>query len=410
MKIIYLIAGTFNSGGMERVLANKVNWLAAYGCEVSIVTTDQRGRDPFFYIDSVIKHYDLGINYDKNNGQLLRKLISFPLKQWLHRRRLERLLKKIRADIVICMFNNDVNFVYKLKDGSHKFLEVHFSKNKKLQYGRHGLWSLFDRWRTYKEEKVVQRYERFVVLTKEDKAHWEASLRSSSARLQLKGRKNTPPSTQFPLSRLPVAFYPSRILVIPNARTFTPSQHATLQQKKVVAVGRYDYQKGFDTLLYIWERVKSEELRAKSVGWTLDIVGDGPQRPELQRQVEELGLQNSVRLLKPTDNIEEVLCSASVLAMTSRYEGLPMVLLEAQACGLPIVAFACQCGPRDIITDGLDGYLIENRDEAQFADHLITLMNDEPLRQRMGAAAIKASEHFGEERIMQQWASLFSKL
>ena len=394
MKIVYLIAGTFNTGGMERVLANKANWLAAYGCEVSIITTDQRGRHPFFFMDSVIRHYDLGINYDENNGQLLRKLISFPVKQWQHRRRLERLLKELRADIVICMFNNDVNFVYKLKDGSHKLLEAHFSKNKKLQYGRQGLWSVFDRWRTRKEEKVVQQYERLIVLTEEDKALWEASLNSHHSTVNS-----------------------HHIIVIPNARTFEPSRRASLNAKRVLAIGRYDRQKGFDTLLYIWSKIihnsqfiihNAQCIIHNSNGpWTLDIVGDGPQRPELQRQVKELGLQDSVRLLSHTNNVEEVLCGASILAMTSHYEGLPMVLIEAQACGLPSVAFACQCGPRDIITDGVDGYLIEGRDEQLFADRLCTLMADEPLRHKMGVAAMKASERYTEDRIMQQWVTLF---
>lgn len=370
LKIIYLIAGTFNAGGMERVLTNKVNWLVGHGYEVSIVTTDQRGRKPYFSLDERVGQYDLGINYDADNGRLVSKLVGFPLRQWRHRRRLERQLKELRADITVCMFNNDVSFVHKLKDGSRKFLEVHFSKNKKLQYGRRGIWSLADRWRTRREEKLVGRYERFVVLTHEDRELW--------------GNQQN-------------------IAVIPNARTFEPKGRAELQTKRVVAVGRYDYQKGFDTLLHIFAN-----LGEGAQGWTLDIIGDGPLRPALEQQVKALRLTGSIRLLKPVEDIQSVYLNASVAVMTSRYEGLPMVLLEAQACGLPVVAFACQCGPRDVIHDGEDGFLVEQRDEACFAQRLLQLMRDEDLRRRMGERAAANSEAFSEERVMKQWKRLFT--
>ena len=371
MKIVYLIAGTFNSGGMERVLTNKANWLVRHGYEVAIVTSDQRGRAPYFPLDERIVTHDLGINYDADNGLIVSKLLHFPVRQGRHKRRLEALLKELKPDFTVCMFNNDVSFVHSLKDGSRKILEIHFSKNKKLQYGRQGLWAVIDRWRTRHEEKLVNKYDQFVVLTHEDCELWG-------------NRKN--------------------ITVIPNARTFMPRRQSALTEKRVVAIGRYDYQKGFDTLLYIWHQL-ADHLN----GWTLDIIGDGPLRKTMEWQVRSWHLTDSVRLLKPTDDIQSVYLHASILVMTSRYEGLPMVLLEAQACGLPIVAFACQCGPRDVIHDGEDGFLVEQNDEQTFAQRLKQLMDDENQRLRMGKQAAANSEAFSEERIMEQWERLFSR-
>ena len=353
---------------MERVLTNKANWLAAHGHEVMVVTTDQRGRAPYFPLHPAVQTFDLGINYDETNGRLLRKLLTFPLKQWHHRRRLSKLLRQLRADVVVCMFNNDVSFVYQIDDGSRKFLEIHFSKNKKLQYARHGLWRLADRWRTRHEEWLVARYDRFVVLTHEDAALW---------------------------GNLP------NIRVIPNARTFASTVPSTLRQRRILAIGRYDHQKGFDTLLYIWHLLEGHHN-----GWTLDIVGDGPMRQELERLVVQWNMTDSVHLLPPTDDVSSLYLGASVLAMASRYEGLPMVLLEAQACGLPIVAFACQCGPRDIIHDGIDGFLVSPEQNDLFANRLLQLMQDADLRQRMGHAAFVASDTFSEERIMRQWEEI----
>ena len=371
MKIVYLIAGTFNSGGMERVLTNKANWLVRNGYDVTVVTTDQRGRKPYFTLDDGIATYDLGINYDETNGHLLKKILLYPFKQWHHRQRLEKLLKALKADVVVCMYNNDMSFVYQIDDGSRKVLETHFSRNKKLQYNRRGLWALADSWRTQKEEQYVRQYDKFVVLTKEDKQLW---------------------------GNLP------NMVVIPNAHTFESETQTDITQKRVLAIGRYDYQKGFDTLLDIWH-----QLGDKNEGWTLDIVGDGPLRESLQQQKTCLQLKN-VNLLPPTDDVKRLYSRASIVVMTSRYEGLPMVLLEAQACGLPIVAFACKCGPRDVISDGVDGFLVEEGNEKQFAGRLSVLMHDTNLRRRMSDAAYANSVNYGTDAIMKKWEQLLSSL
>jgi glycosyltransferase involved in cell wall biosynthesis len=374
MHLIYLIAGTFNAGGMERVMTGKANWLVRHGYEVSVITTDQRDRKPYFPLDDRIRTYDLGINYDADNGRLLSKIIHYPIRQWKHKHRLSALLMKLQPDVVICMFNNDVSFAYKIHDGSHKVLEVHFSKNKKLQYGRRGLWALIDKWRTWQEERIVQKYDSFVVLTKEDKKLW---------------------------GNLP------NIQVIPNALTFKPTQRAALTHNRVLAVGRLDWQKGFDRLIDIWERVQGCK-GARVQEWHLDIVGSGPLHDELQKQIDRQGLHESVRLLPPTSDIQSLYLSSSIFVLSSRYEGLPMVLLEAQAFGLPIVSFACQCGPRDIIHDGDDGFLIEDRNEELFAQRLCELMQDFTLRQRMGASAVTASNAFTGDQIMASWDKLFN--
>ena len=148
MKIVYCIAGTYNSGGMERVLANKANWFAHQGHDVTIITTEQKGREPFFSLDKQITCHDLGIGYEENNGgTFLNKVLHYPFKQYRHRKRLTRLLEQIKPDITVSMFCNDVSFLPKIKDGSKKVLEIHFSKFKRLQYARKGLWRLADIYR-----------------------------------------------------------------------------------------------------------------------------------------------------------------------------------------------------------------------------------------------------------------------
>ena len=374
MHIIYNIAGTRHSGGMERVLANKANWLVAHGHKVTIVTTDQCGEQPFFALDERIECHDLAIGYEENNGgSFLNKLVHYPFKQRLHRKRLETLLMRLRADVVVSMFCNDAGFLPKINDGSRKVLEIHFSRFKRLQYGRKGLFALADRWRSRNDISVVSRFDRFVVLTNEDRGYW-GDLHN--------------------------------ICVIPNARTFAVDTPAALDNKVVLASGRYCHQKHFDALIDAWAMVCREET-----GWTLRIVGDGEDRAALETQIDALGLTDCVQLGKvaAADMLQTYL-DASVFAMTSRYEGLPMVLLEAQAAGLPIVSYACKCGPRDLVEDGKNGILVEEGDVRGMADGLLRLMRDADLRKQMGAQAFKDSERFTEQKVMAIWESLFNEL
>ncbi|OPB92366.1 glycosyltransferase family 4 protein [Elizabethkingia occulta] len=373
MRIVYSILGTFNSGGMERVLANKANYFVALGYDVSIVTTDQKGRSSYFQLDNRIQQYDLDINYHDNESKnLLVKLLTYPQKQKLHKIKFEELLRKLKADIVISMFDNDSSFVYKLNDGSKKVLEIHFSRFKRIQYGRKGILGIIDKYRSINDLKLARKYDRFVVLTEEDKSYW-GNL--------------------------------SNIEVIPNANSFIPSDRASLMNKRIIAVGRYDYQKGFDELIKIWKTIYDH-----NPDWKLDIFGNGPLKDELQDMIKDLNLLDVVRLHPPVKDIEREYFESSILVMTSRYEGLPMALLEAQACGLPMVAYACKCGPKDIIKDGINGYLIPEGEYQLMSDKLLTLINNIELRKKMGTMAEQLSHNFSEEHVMKLWTNLFERL
>lgn len=373
MKVVYCIPGTYNSGGMERVLANKVNWLVNNGYDVSIITTDQRSLFPFFYIDPRVHMYDIGINYelDKNKSFVI-KCASFVFKQIKHYKALSALIKELCPDIAISMFCNDAPVLLKIRGGFKKVLEVHFSRFKRLQYGRKGVWALVDKFMNWRDGKIARRFDRFVVLTQEDLRYW--------------GKM-------------------TNVLVIPNARTFETEFSSDLRNKVVLAIGRYTYQKGFERLICSWAVCSK-----KFPDWKLKIIGSGEDEAELLALVQSKGLSKSVFLQRPTNNIIEEYLTSSVVAMTSRYEGLPMVLLEAQAVGLPVVTFDCKCGPKDIITDGVDGYLVPEGDLNMFAEKLSILMKDDNMRLAFGRAAKKASERNSEENVMIQWDKLFQTI
>ncbi|NAW51341.1 glycosyltransferase [Elizabethkingia argentiflava] len=373
MKIVYNILGTFNSGGMERVLANKANYWIDKGHEVFVITTDQQGRKPYFNMHPEVTHIDLEINYTQDHDKgVLRKILSYTLKQRKHRQLLELLLKDLKADIVISMFDHDASFLYKIKEGSKKVLEIHFSRYKRLQYARKGIWRVLDHLRNRMDGRVAKKYDCFVVLTHEDKNYWGNG---------------------------------GHTRVIPNANSFKPSGKAALDAKKAIAVGRYDEQKGFDELIKIWKKVYEVHP-----DWTLDIFGKGPLKETLQSLIDDLELSEVVHLCSPVKDIEQCYINSSFLVMTSRYEGLPMTLLEAQVCGLPLLAYACKCGPRDIIQDGQNGFLLEEGDRVGMVEKINLLIENKDLRQILGAQSLKRSVHFSEEKVMQQWLQLFTAL
>lgn len=376
MKILYTIAGFYRAAGMERILADKANYLAAKGYSIVIVTTDQRGREEAFPLDHTIRRVDLRINYEDHNGDsFVQKLLAFPFKKRRHRRRLNKLLEEERPDITVSMFCGDEGFLPGLKDGSKKVLEVHFSRYKRLQYGRRGLWAIADRYRSWQDGRVVRRFRRFVTLTQEDMSYWGS---------------------------------PENGCVIPNFIDNLPAEPALLNSRTVLAVGRFSYQKGFERLLEAWARVL--QLLPFRHGWKLRLVGDGEDRRRLQRLADDLGITPFVNFDWPTDRMGQVYREASLLALSSRYEGLPMVLLEAQSYGIPAVSFDCKCGPRDVISDGEDGLLVPEGDVQALAEALYKLIMNNTLRHAMGRRARINAARWDRETTMQKWIKLFESI
>lgn len=377
MKIIYCILGLYNPGGMERVLLNKVRWICDNtGWEVVVVTTDQRGREPFYRFPEKVRFIDLNVNYTDDNGKgIVGKTTGYLKKRRLHRKRLSSLLKAEKPDITVSLFPCESSFIPAIKDGSKKVLELHFSKNFRVQYGRKGIFGFIDRMRMRQDERLVRKFDSFVVLTHEDAGNW---------------------------GKL------SNLSVIPNAVSQVPQETSRLDFKRVIAVGRLDFQKGFDRLINAWHILLNKYPNLND--WVLEIFGQGEWHGYLTTLIKEKSLESNIRINRPTDNITSEYLSSSILAMTSNYEGFGMVLVEAMSCGLPCVAFDCPCGPSEIITNNEDGILVSNGDTKAFANALASLMLDDEKRKRMGEAARESVARFSESSVMQQWERLFSRL
>lgn len=376
MKLIYCIHSLYNPGGMERVLLNKVVWFREHtDWEIVIVTTDQKNRPTFYPFPDGVRMVDLGVNYSDDNGKgFFAKFCGFIKRRQIHKRLLNNLLSVEKPDIVDCFYPGECSFVPTLKDGSKKVMELHQSKLFHHQYNRSGLMGLADKIRAKMDERLVRKFDSFVVLTEEDAAMW---------------------------GDVP------NIKVIPNAAKFISSGYSSYQNKRVIAVGRLDYQKGFDRLIEAWALVQQTD---KYSDWHLDIFGQGEWRNMLQQMIDERGLQDRVTLNKPTKDIAKEYASSSMLVMSSHYEGFPMVMIEAMACGLPVVTFDYKCGPRDIIDHEINGLLVKDGDIEGLAQALMRLMNADELRQKMGENARLVVDRYSEEKVMSKWQKLYSKI
>ena len=376
MKLIYCTHSTYNPGGMERVLLNKVTYLSQLpGWEVAVVTTDQHQRPPFYPFPEKVRMTDLEINYSEDNEKgAWKKITGYLRKRKEHKRKLTALLLKEKPDIVVSLYPSESSFIPDIKDGSKKVLELHYCKFFRLQYGRKGLLGWIDKLRTRQDEQIVRRFDKFVVLTNEDRGYW---------------------------GNLP------NIEVIPNAAMHVSDTYSDVMNKRVIAVGRLDYQKGFDRLIQAWQLVQHT---GKFTDWKLDIFGQGEWREMLQQMIDKAELQNTVCLNRPTKQIGEEYVKSDMLVMSSNYEGFPMVMIEAMACGLPVVSFDYKCGPKDIIQTGINGLLVPNGDIQALADAMMKVMEDEAYRKMLSLNARKVVDTYSEQAVMAQWIRLFTSI
>lgn len=195
----------------------------------------------------------------------------------------------------------------------------------------------------------------------------------------------------------------TKCICIPNFLEEEAIDNSIQKENQVIAVGRLHSVKGFDRLLHIWALASKQ-----CSNWKLKIVGGGEEEAALKNIINELSLNESVILtgtLNHKDTMEEMRKS-SIFAMTSHSEGFPFVLIESLMCSTPVVAFDVRVGPRAIVEDGKEGYLIKDKDNKQYAETLIKLMNDKSLRAELSENARIKSKEFIEYNVIQKWIDI----
>ena len=374
MKIVYCIHRLFFIGGTEAITLFKASAIAQdKKNSVWIVYTEQKGTTTFDFSPSV-QFVDLGIRYSDNTWHFPRNLVRIGFKRILHKRRLSHALSQIHPDIVISIGYDEFRLLPRIKGPWKIIRELHSTKHFKYLYAntfRSRVIAKIGEWIDY--ERTITRYDHIVVLTQEEKSlfwsDWE------------------------------------NVSVIPNPVRFRPGQPSSLSTKRIIAVGRLSYEKNFTSLVRAFARVHS-----RFPDWSLVIFGDGGERDRIMSEIKSQNLIESVHLPGATTNVMKEMLSSSLLVCSSIYEGFSLAIVEAQACGLPVVSYDCPCGPKDLISDGNDGFIVPLGDEVALADRISQILGDSSLRQRFGALSWEKSKFFDIENISNQWISLFEML
>lgn len=374
MKIVYCTDSLNHLGGIQRVTTVKASALAGItGNQVYIVTAEGNGKS-IFPLDSQVRVIDLGVRYYSDDWKSKWGLIkSTYTKRKEHKNKLKKVLNEIKADIIISTGTSDKFFLPSISpQESIVIRELHFCTRYRHLHAK----GWFEICKAYigdiLDYKIkMKQYDQIYLLTEEDRQWWNNK----------------------------------KVSVMPNPNSFVPSGVSSGKSKKVIAVGRYSAPKRFDNLLLIWKKIIHQ-----FPDWKLEIWGEGEERKKLENMIEKLGIEDSAFLRGYTSDIEKYLLESSVFVLTSDYEGFPLVVLESMVCGLVPVCFACQTGPRDIITDGEDGFLIPMNNIDLFAEKLAFLMSNEGSRMEMMQKAIKRANDFTPDKIAQSWMSEFERL
>ncbi len=376
-KIVYIVGGLYQPSGMGQVLSCKVNYLAEHTDWQIYVVLTERPDLPFYYkMEPNIEYVNFDINFDDlDTMPTLKKMRAFRKKQAVYKKKLTSYLMEVKPDITVSAVRREINFINDIQDGSHKIGEIHFAKPDYRKVNKPYFPSFINRWITAKWQglliKQLARLDKFVVLTEEDFGYWSML---------------------------------SNKVVIPNPLAIYPTQQADWNNKAVISVGRYDTQKGFDMLIKAWAQVAP-----KHPDWKLKIFGPG-NNILYQQQAEGLGLKPVVQCMGVSDNVFGEMAKASVYVLSSRYEGFGLVLIEAMAVGLPCVSFDCPAGPKDIITDHIDGILVERNNVDKLAEAICFLIEHDKERQEYATQAKVSSERYRLENIMQKWIALFENV
>jgi len=377
LTIAYCIPSLDSRSGMERTLTIKANYFAeTLNYKVYIILTDGKDRKPAFTLSDKIDIINLDINYDKTwKYPFYKKGFCYIINQRIYKNKLTRILNLIKPDITVSMLRREINFITKIKDGSFKIGEMHFNKDHYRDFNTAGsnysIKQLFAKLWMAQLVRNLRKLDKFVVLSLEDMEKW-------------KGLNN--------------------VTVIYNPIADYPEILSDCSSKKVVAAGRFIKIKGYDMLIDSWDIVSK-----KHSDWTLTIYGDG-NKEEYVRQAADRNVSHNCFLNDAVTNLNEKFVESSIFVFSSRFEGFGMVITEAMACGLPPVSFACPCGPKDIIQDGINGILVEKGDVSGLADKISFLIENDEKRKEMGHMARERSERFRIDIIANEWDGLFRNL
>lgn len=382
MKIIYCVSSVSSIGGITKITIDKANYFSVLGHDVTVVTTEDFNKDVLYAINPSVKLVSLNINYKYLylNNLFLRSFFLLK-KRREHKLLLKDIISSISPDYIIDTCGFEIPFLKKVKGDAKIIHEAHSHYYDRVISLNQRYNNIFKKifFRIIVSISQVMKLRRLksfdavVVLSEAEKKLWY-------------GIKN---------------LYVIENFIIDSDEDFT----SNCQSKKVITAGRLNKMKGLSVLVDIWKHIHD-----KFPEWKLEIYGDGDEYENILEQIKFNGLEESIKIYDSVSNIFKKLQSSSVFVTTSQLESFGMTIIEAQSVGLPVVAFDCPTGPRELISHGEDGFLVKLNEQDEFILHLSKLLSSYALRVEMGQAGYKNSRRFSQEKIMRKWVFLFNNI
>lgn len=368
MKLLFVLRSLVDFGGIERVMSDKMNFLVQQGHDVLLVTYEQSGQALSYPLEETVKHQDLDCRYyTVYQYSILKRLVKIRQLKHLFKQRFNQLVAKEHPDAIVIV-SNAGEFMKEVMTAPYgkKVVEAH---------GAFPAIMAGETWKTKIKAKQIlnsiKKSDLLISLTSADAEYWK--------------------------------YYVPKVTNIPNPVTFyIENPDVSLKQNgRIICVGRLHEQKRIDRLIDAFSMIANNYP-----SWYIDVYGTGEKKAELEKQIEQSGLIHRIHLLEPTRQIKEEYLKSQFFVLSSDYEGMPLVLLEAMACGVPCVSTRCPFGPSELIEDGETG-LLTNLDSHDLASKMEWMIVHNKERNIMGVKAHQAAAHYKKENVMRMWEKAY---
>ena len=379
MRITYVIDTLASKGGAERIIIEKMNYLAShFGYEVSVICCYQCEGDVNAYplsdkVSQIYLHVPFYSQYQ----------YPYPYRLWVKRnlnqalrRELLQEVFRIDPDILIYTSYFRADVICKINCRAKKVVEAH--EPRLFTLSNEGLG------RSFLVKMYMVLYRKFYFRTVERYADVVVTLTDGDAYAWRRA---------------------NRVMVIRNFSSLSVNRRSDVSAKRVIAVGRLEWVKGFDRLINAWAIVSKQHP-----DWKLDIFGEGTLEGELKKQIQELNQSNCIEIHPFTSDIHEEYAKSSILVSSSHFEGFSLAILEALRIGVPCVAFDCPYGPRTIIKNNKCGFFVPDGNKLALADRINRLIDNPEMRRSFSKAGVLRAEFFKINVVMNQWKNFFENL
>ncbi len=368
MRLLFVLRSVAIHGGVERVVVDKMNYLAEQGHEITLVTYEQGTHPCVYQLNSHVRPVDMDCCfYTLYRYSLPVRLFKMWLMSLCFKKRFYRFVVEQHPDIIITV-SNSAEFLHQIMmtPNVKKVLEAHGAYPAIMTSSQ-----ILGKCKNFIFRRAVRLSDAVITLTNSDKPYWEHEVQ--------------------------------KVMVVPNPINFYCDHIEGFERKpgRILCVARLEAQKRVDRLIDAFALIA-----CRYPAWYIDVYGDGVEHDALFNQISRLNLESRIRLNPPTNQIKQEYQSSQFSVLCSDYEGFGLVIAESMACGTPVVSTDCAFGPSDIIEDKVDGLLC-NMDVVDLAEKMEWMITHDKERKEMGIRAHQSVARYRKEKIMQEWEKAY---